>query len=385
MKKLLALLLTLCLALGVCLSASAEAPVALDGSWPEEKVKIGMLTFDTSDEVYLGLQEYYESLKDAFNIEFMYSESIADAAAEFAFIDACAAAGCKGIIAYYNVAGAEAIKECTSKGMYYWGIEQFYEEVKNDPYYVGCYTFMNPEDPSAHNGDYLGGYALGYALGTQGRKHVVFCSGGAAFGVQMFIDRQDGFFAGIAAAQAEGSDVVCDPEKDVIAGWPGTDDFAAAQTAALAADYDAVASSFNVAMWFQPVMESGKDIKLASIGRVSDTYKAFVDMGVVTALVYDCEEVVFGAAIPAILNSVTGHTDLVRNADGSAMKNYTQRWIVTDATSFDAIYDLHAQGKFFVTPEQVASALGALNPDATMQTVVDVYNQSMEDALATPK
>ncbi|MCF0142382.1 MAG: hypothetical protein HUJ75_03285, partial [Parasporobacterium sp.] len=155
-------------------AAAPEGGYALDKSWPAEKVKIGVVTFDTSDENYLGVVDYYESLKDYFNIEFMYSESIADAAAEMAYIDSCAAAGCKGIIAYYNVAGAESMKAATSKGMYYWGVEQYYNDMKDDPFYAGCYTFQDPDDPTGMNGDFLGGYELGYALGKQGRKHVVF-------------------------------------------------------------------------------------------------------------------------------------------------------------------------------------------------------------------
>ena len=176
-----------------------------------------------------------------------------------------------------------------------------------------------------------------------------------------------------------------DPATDVIAGWPGTDDFAAAQSAAIAGDYDAVASSFNVAMWFQPVMESGKDIKLGSVGAVNDTYQGFVNMGVVTALVYDCEETVFGVAFADIMNCVTGYPELSQNADGTPLKNYTQRWTVADPDTFNAIYDYHNSGNYFVSPEDMASVLGALNPEATSDDVVATFNLSLEDALASIK
>ena len=52
-------------------------------------------------------------------------------------------------------------------------------------------------------------------------------------GIQMFIDRLEGFKDGIAAAQANGSDIQWDEKQDSIAGWPGTDDFAAAQSNAI--------------------------------------------------------------------------------------------------------------------------------------------------------
>ena len=66
-----------------------------------------------------------------------------------------------------------------------------------------------------------------------------------------------------------------------VEGWPGTDAFTAAQTSVMDMEIDAIASTFDVAMWFQLVMESGKadSISLACIGEVSDTYYDFFNSG----------------------------------------------------------------------------------------------------------
>lgn len=397
MKKALSLLLVL--AMTVCLlagcggdsgkgsdttseqnSAAVTTDYPLDGSWPEETVKIGVLAFDTTDEAFMGVMNYYDYLAEHFNVEFIISESISSAEQEFAFIDSCAAAGCQAIRAYYNIAGAEAIKHATAQGMYYYGIDEYYEEVKDDPYYVGSYTFSDPNDPDAPNGEYLAGYELGYTMGTAGLNHVAFCNGGASFGVQMFIDRQQGFFDGMAKAQEEGSTTQFDPEKDVIEGFP-SESYFAAQAAFFTEDYDGIVSSFDAFDWFQPIIESGKDIKVGCIGSVSDTYKSFIDNGTVIALLYDAPEIVHGSGFCNILNAVTGHSDLYQNEDGTALLNQVQRWTVTSADDFNAIYDMHNAGEYYTSAEQMASLLGGLNEDATRDDVIAMFDRSLEDCL----
>ena len=143
---------------------------------------------------------------------------------------------------------------------------------------------------------------------------------------------------------------------------------AAQQTAVISGDYDAVVSSFNVAMWFQPVMESGKQMGLAAIGEANETYKDFFDMGVVQAIVYDCEETVFGVFIPMAVNAALGFEDMTRTAEGNPLEVPVTRWTITEAEQIDQIYDYHAAGNFFVSAEDFAKALKGLNPDATPDT-----------------
>lgn len=360
-----------------------EQASSLDGTWPEEEVMIGVEVFDTTDEQFLALQEYLEYLTEYYNISFMYSESIANAEGEMDFIDSCSSAGCKAIVGYYNVAGAEAIQRTIDQGMYYWGIEQYYADFEDNEMYLGCYTFA--EDGDTENGDYLGGYQLGYGLGMQGAEHVFYCNGGASFGVQMFIDRQAGFEAGVAAAQAEGANIQYDSSTDVIEGWPGTDDFTAAVGAKLAGDYDSIGVSFNAATLFQPVADAGKSdsVRIAAIGGVNDTYYDAVQTGLVSCIVYDCEETVFGNAVVQILNAVTGHVDATRTADNKGGKIYTYRWTITDADTFDTIYDYHDSGKYFVSADDMANLLAEFNEDVTFEDVEAYYSSlDLDTAIA---
>lgn len=369
--------------LGISAAAlSCSVPVMAEdlSSFPAEPVKIGVEAFDTTDEQFMALQEYLDYLADNLNISFMYSESIPNAEGEMDFIDSCASAGCQAIFAYYNVT-PEAIQRTTDLGMYYWGTEQYAADYADNDHYVGCYTFT--EDENTENGDYLGGYQLGYSLGQQGIKHVFYCNGGASFGVQMFIDRQAGFEAGVAAAQEEGCEIQYDPAADVIEGWPGTDDFTAAVGSKLSGDYDGAAVSFNAATLFQPIFDAGKadSIKIAAIGGVNDTYYDAFNDGLVSTIVYDCEEVVFGNGIVQILNAVTGHVDLTRDDSGKPGSVLTYRWTLQDPEQFNAIYDKHDSGEYYITAEDVANLCAEINPDVTFDDINSYYQSFTLDSV----
>jgi len=365
-------------------SADADAPAdtaddsaatsTLDGSWPTETIKIGMEVYDTTAENYIALTGYFDYLKENFNIEIIPSEALASAEDEMAYIETCASSGCVGIIGFYNVAQAEAIQHCIDLGMYYWGTEEYYDQFADNDLYVGCYTFQ--EEGSENNGDYLGGYEMGYALGKAGCKHVFYCNGGVNFGIKMFIDRQTGFEAGIAAAQAEGCEIVCDPATDYIEGWPGTEDFTAALSVKLAdSSYDGCSSSFGIEALIQPIEDAGlsSTYKTATIGQVNEWFQGYFAAGMFAADVYDCEEVVFGNAVVDILNAATGHLDLTRGEDGKAGKIFVHRWTVTDSETYDAILATHTAGNYYITADDVASCLGELNPDATFASICELY------------
>ncbi len=342
------------------------AEITLDGSWPEETVKIGFIGYDSTAEQQIAIQSYFDYLAEYYNIEIMYSEDLKDAEGELNFIADCAAAGCKGIIGYYNEAKEGAAQAAADYGMYYWGgfggDEESYNAVKDNEYYLGGYTLGEAE--------YEAGRSIALALAEQGREKVVLCSGGASMGVPMFVDRKEGFMAGVEEANANGANMEVVYEVE---GWPGTDAFAAAQTTVMGMDIDAIASTFDVAMWFQLVMESGKaeTISLACVGAVSDTYEGFVNSGLVTCIVYDNEEVIFGNAIPMILNAVSGNK--LVNADGSAILFPVERWTITTPEQFNAVYEVHAACDWIITAEDMAQLITALNPENTAESFMNYY------------
>ena len=385
MKKTIAKLMAVIMAVGMlvcCFSfaAFAEEAPALDGTWPEETVKIGVEVYDTTDEQLLAIQEYFDYLEEHFNVEFMYSESILDAEGELDFVNRCADAGCKAFFGYYNLGLADTINACTDRGMYYVGTGDAYDDVIDNPYYLGCYKLTAEVNGEEVNGDYYGGYLLGKAIAESGCEHVMYCNGGAAF-VQFFKDRQEGFLQGLKDGGYENFN----EETDILEGFPEGDEWFIAQAQMLAQDYDAVASSFNIALFFQAEGErlgAGEEpFAMAAIGEVSDTYKDFMDMGTINALVYDCEELVFGCHFAMIMNAVLGNQELSQNEDGTPLRLPVERWLITTPEEFDAVYDFHADGNFFASAEQVASVIKAYNPEATLEDEIALYKQSLEQAL----
>lgn len=398
MKKFIALLLALLMvfALAACGNGNqpgesnpgSEAPTgepaasvtyenyAFDRSWPEETLKIGVVLFNPTDDTWLRVKDYYDYLSSIFNIEFIYSEAIASPEQEFQFINSCAAAGCKGIYGYYNSAGPASIMEATRLGMYYTGIADYYDRFVENEYYVGGYQFISA---TGKNGDYAAGYELGYNLAKQDTKHIVFASGETK--VAMMADRTQGFCDGVAAAQAEGATVKFDPNTDIIGGWPDAPTFAPQQTAALTSDYDAVGSATDIAYWFQPVADAGKQMKMAAIGSVSDSYKDYFADGTVSVIVYDCPEYVHGAPMIMLLNCCTGHPELAKNADGTPRLQGVNRWTVNSNELFLEIYNKHANNEFYVSAKDTAMLLGGLNPNASLELMDQVYTVTMEQSM----
>lgn len=350
---------------------TATSGYAKDKSYPAETVKIGLEIYDVTDAQFLAVQDFYNTMSEAYNVEFMYSESIDSAESEMKFVENCAAAGCKAVIGMYNISEGEVVQKCVDLGMYYWGgadKASIYDKFKTNDLYLGAYD--NGES------DYEAGYAMAQTLIEQGCKKLVYVSGGDEFGVDMFINRRDGFYA---AAEEGGAEIV-----KKVAGWPGTDAFTAAQTEVCDMDFDGIGCSFTAAVWFQPLANVGKldgSVKIATIGVVDDTYKDLADAGIVSCLVYDCEEVMFCSALPMILNAVAGHSEVVRNADGTAANYTVPRWIIKDGDTYDKIYDKHVtNGEFYVTADDIANMIVDLNPDATYDQFTEFYGSKTLEA-----
>ncbi len=356
--------------------SDGAADITLDGSWPEETVKIGFVGYDQASEQQQAITAYFDYLCENFNMEIMYSEDLTDAQSELDFIGQCAAAGCKAVIGYYNEAKEQSAITCADYQMYYWGgfggdEESVAAAVEGaGEYYLGGYTLGDAE--------YEAGRSMAKALAEQGCEKVVLCSGGAAMGVPMFVSRKQGFEDGVKEAVDGGATMEIVYEVE---GWPGTDAFTAAQTSVMDMDIDAIASTFDVAMWFQLVMESGKadSLKLACIGEVSDTYYDFFNSGLVSVIVYDNEETCFGNAIPLILNAVSG-TKLV-DESGNGFLFPVERWTITTPEQYNSVYDLHDAGNWVVTAEDIANLVVAFNADATTDTFKDFYGSFTIDSV----
>ncbi len=360
-------------------SALGEVPAGVklsaDGRYPAETVKIGFVNYDTTAQQVLDIQVYTEYLESAFNFEIIWSESLDSAEAEFAFIEQCAAAGCKGIIGYYNEGRAESVKLTESLGMFYWGGSEndyIYEPSKNSKAYLGGF----------YTGDqnYDFGYAISEALVNAGCHKIIVMSGGKEFGVEFFVDRYNGIMDGIKDAKAGGYDIEVVYE---VPGWPGTEAFAAHQAAALETDADGLAGTLTALMWIQPMQNSGKfgQIKVASIEGVSEDILGLMYAGFYTGI---CAEVpdVFAMGIPMIINAVEGYGDLQRNADGSAPRVLAKNWVITNPDDMAYFTSIEQKdGTFTFDIDDIKSVLGAFNPGLSVDSMSALYSAVSADEI----
>lgn len=381
MKKILALILALAMVLSLAACGGSQAPAAeapaaeapaaqpenageavqLPVPYPEKTVKIGVEIYDPTDSETLTMQAYFEELvKDGLNVEFIYSEAIASAEAEFQFIDDCYNAGCKGIIGFYNVAMGETVQKCVDYGMYYWGAaidsQEVIDKFQDNPYVLDAIGYGN--------GDYEGGYALGEYFGNLGAKKVIYASGGAAFGVPMFVNRAEGFKA---AAEKYGIEYI------EVAGFPG-DAFFADQAAALSEEVDGVAASFNgLDFWAQPIAVAGKTetCPLATIGAIDQGYADAFKNGSV-AFMSSTNVSRFALGVALIVNAVDGNAEALQN-DGRIGLYTSALWMLDSAEAAQTAADLAAKVYHLEDLEQL---IVALNPEANAQTLADLVDAS---------
>ena len=377
MKKFLALILALVivLSLAAC-GGNAGAPandtpaaqpdagneaVQLPVAYPEKTVKIGVEIYDPTDSETLTMQAYFEELiKDGLNVEFIYSEAIASAEAEFQFIDDCYNAGCKGIIGFYNVAMGETVQKCVDYGMYYWGAAidspEVIEKFQDNPYVLDAISYGN--------GDYEGGYALGEYFGKLGAKKVIYASGGAAFGVPMFVGRFEGFKA---AAEKYGLEYI------EVAGFP-SEAFFADQASALAQEIDGVAASFNgLDFWAQPIAVAGKTetCPLATLGSINDAYVEAFNNGSV-AFMSSTNVSRFALGVALIVNAVDGNAEALQK-DGRIGIYASALWMLDSA---EAAAEANEVSRKVYHLEDLEQLIVKLNPDASAQTLADLVEAS---------
>lgn len=360
MKKLLSILLALVMVLSLAACGNSEgstsspsgestesASVSNDSSTSEadeenttdsgDTIKIGVVLYDPADAEFLALKDYFDDyVGPGMNVEFMYSEAIADADGEINFINNCASSGCDVIMGYYNVSGVEAAYAAIDQGMYYiydLSGEEGYEELMEEDMYLGGISY-------GENGDYEAGYAMGSYLKDLGVTKAAFSNGGADFGVPMFINRQTGFVEGLGD----------DAEVVTVSGFPGTDAFSSAQSSALTeSGLEAVASSFNaLSTWVQPISSASLDIPLVTIGAVTSEFVEAMENGQLDMLVAANIQR-YSLQVAQVYQAMNGN--IIRDDDGNAAIYGQGYWEITDAEECAALLDIQENERVYTVEE----------------------------------
>ncbi|MFV0441238.1 MAG: hypothetical protein ACK5LV_08125 [Lachnospirales bacterium] len=335
--------------------------ISLPVKYPEETVKIGVEIYDATDSETLKLQDYYASLVESgLNVEFIYSEALTSAEAEMAFIDNCYNAGVDAVFGYYNISQGEVAQKCFDYGMYYTGAAFDYEDVIE--------KFDSNEFAVSHikngDGDYNAGYSLGEYCVENGASKVVFASGGADFGVTMFVNRRQGF---LDAIEGKGIEVID------VAGFPG-DAFFADQTAALTEDIDTVVASFNgLDFWAQPIATAGKSetVDLITIGAINDYYIDAFENGTVSYLISSNLQR-HGIAIALLVNAVQDNAEQMQ-VDGNIGIYTVDLWSIS--TLEEAVeYNEMLKGSDGVRYDDLMTLMAGVCPEASSESIQSIVD-----------
>lgn len=373
MKKVIALLLalTMALTLGACGNAGTsgndgdKTQYAEDGRYPAETIKIGVPVYDETDSSIIATKAYYDYLDDYLNIEMIYSEALASAEDEIAFIENCAVSGCVAITGSYDVIGHSVLDTVAEYGMYYlMGPADIslmegdlYDQYKTNEYWLGGYTQGN----SNYNASKL---AAEYLM-SKGVKKVCYASGGALFGVEMFVSAKNGFYETIKNANY-------DMEIVELPGFPNDEWFAAQASILADPTVEAVTGLATPNFWAQPIANANRDdiILVSPSGSMDETNMKAFENGVMEYVVLQNHEE-FAINLIFLINALNGDLDVVK-PDGNVQLVDSNSWAFDNYADAKEVYDMLNSDEHFISAEDILAHVKALNPDVTYDDIIEL-------------
>ena len=346
------------LALLLCLSLVFGAVNAL--ATDEQAVRIGVLVSDATSSEALAFRAYYtEYLQSVYNVEFIYSEELTDAADERSAIDTFIVNNCKGIISFSAFDRIAQIDQCDAAGIYY-GVatgtltDEQYEEVKDYGYYVGA---IGPRLDI----EFQTGYDMAVYYINQGMTQFGMFGGAVPYYTDMHIYRAAGMLAAMADLGGAGASYKGQTGMAIVGQIYA--DGATIETGAIGSlelmgyvgGYD-----FNDA-WFGKLAQmvatpgieailtvgSGVDvlgsfvadtgIKLATVDAYTQAIGEAMDSGILDYIAGKFSASV-GPIFMAVMNAIEGSP--IRDSENNALALGQGYWVATKAEEFAAFYAL---------------------------------------------
>ncbi len=199
MKKILVVLLSLLMIVGLAACSNGGSGNEEGKDPAAETVKIGVLVSDVTSAEALSFRSYYENyIQKEYNVEFMYSDELADAAAEQSAIDNFIANNCKAIISFASADRPAQIEKCETEGIYYAVAtgtltDEQYEQYKSYEHYVGA---IGPDLMT----EYQAGYDMAKFYLDQGYTKFGMFTGASVYFTEMHIYRAAGMLAAMCDA-----------------------------------------------------------------------------------------------------------------------------------------------------------------------------------------
>lgn len=384
MKKLLAM--ALCLALGVATltgcggSGSTAGTPAADSTQGTEStggntessdggaqaveldtsktVKMGVLVSDATSAESLAFQSYYKDyIAKNYNVELMYSDELADAAAETSAIDTFITNNCKAVISFSSFDRMAQLNQCADAGVYYAVAtgtltDEEYESVKSNQYYVGAIG------PSL-DVEFQAGYDMAKHYLDQGVTNFAIFGGALPYYTEMHIYRAAGMLTAMVEAGGDGANYQGATDAGGIIGkifetaslqtgsigtinllgYVGGYDmdeawFASCAQMAQTSGLEVILAVGNGSDFFGTSVQ-GTDVKIASVDAYASAYGDAMKAGMLDYLTGK-----FSASIGPIFAATYSATlgAPIRTEDGSALALDQGYWVATSSEQFDKYY-----------------------------------------------
>ena len=339
-------------------STEAPATTAAEKTGPDDSknVKIGVLVSDVTSAEALAFRAYYEEyIQKQYNVTFMYSDELADAAAEASAIDNFIANNCKAIISFASADRPAQIETCESNGVYYAVAtgtltDEQYETYKNYKYYVGA---IGPDLMT----EYMAGYDMAKYYLDQGFTKFGMFGGATPYYTEMHIYRAAGMLVAMCEA-GKGTYLGASDMGSMIGAIYGAGcqltpaEIGSVELVGYVGGYD-----FDDA-WFGKLAAVANDPKVEVLLAVGSGQTAFAGfkqasqkLGDIDCYTADSVKLMesgtlnylagkFSASIGpifmAVLSAVQGHP--IRNAEGNAFAIGQGYWVATSAEEAKEYY-----------------------------------------------
>ncbi len=356
--------------------------------------KIGVAVYNLNDDEVKMFRSYYEDyLTAAFNVDFLYSDTITTIDDEKAFVDQAREAGCEGIISYVSYDLPEITAYCADD-MYYtiasgtFTEEEFAQASQHE-------KFLGITGPSEED-EYNAGKNLVASLGVDDddirgtQKSWLLCSGGSNSGNYMHAQRLAGALdelqslgytltasadeiksmttSTVIATHTDGGSVTLLPGYY----YTSSDQLNFTQTLD-AMEPDIVVSVCTLSNMYPNLLnkerQQGKNIKIGAVDSFTDTNReAFeskdsLGYNQIDCIVGKCRAMGAPAFI-AMYNAVTGHADVVKD-NGKAYHLSQNMWTASSPEEYE---EMSAEASNIYqnvySIEEMMNVLAIYNPDA---------------------
>lgn len=312
-----------------------------------ESYSIGVQIHDATDSEIIAFKDYYENyIADEYNVEFLFSGTIATAEEERTSAENFINQGVDAIISFSDSDRESIISMTEDAGVYYavaagTATDELYAEVQDNEYYVGSIG------PSLEEEEQVG-YDMARHFIDEGYTNFLIYGGGYDF-VDMHKMRTDGMIRaleeeGVVYTDDNGSLGTFESDTFTINTMSGFPDDSGAFFGTVSERSGEegleviLTAALGVEFFGTSLAQSDTDIKMGTVASFNDVYNEAFNAGQVDYLAGKFSSSI-GPIFAATHNAVLGNTEVIED-DGNAFRIDQGYWIADNLELFNEMYEL---------------------------------------------